>query len=147
MLHRRRLLSVLPLGLAMASLARGGPARAGEDEGRKQVGQYVDLQPVALPVMVDGRLANYVFVTLRLNLASGVDTSKWRAKEPYFRDALVRMAHETAFNPPGETDKIDAGRLSAAMLRQATAIAGPGVVRSVAVTLQVSSRRPGAGHS
>ena len=66
---RRRLILAAPLLLAAPAAAR-----AGDEGGRKQVGQYVDLQPVAMPVVVDGQLVNYVFVTVRLNLAAGADT-------------------------------------------------------------------------
>lgn len=134
---RRRLISVLPLLLLAAA-----PAAAEEGEpASKQVGQYVDLQPVALPIIVSGQLANYVFVSIRLNLASGADTSRWRAKEPFLRDALVRAAHDTPFTLPSDLQKIDSAKLTAALMRLSTAICGPNVVRSVTVTSQVSSHR------
>lgn len=134
---RRRLISALPLLLLGA-----GPAVASEGEAAsKQVGQYVDLQPVALPIIVDGQLANYVFVSVRLNLASGADTSRWRAKEPFLRDALVRAAHTTPFNVPGDQQKIDVAKLTSTLMRVSAVICGPNVVRSVVVTSQVSSHR------
>lgn len=133
---RRRLIALLPL-----LLLAGAPAAAEEKQGSKQVGQYVDLQPVALPVVIDGQLVNYVFVTVRLNLASGADTSRWRAKEPYFRDALVRAGAETPFNADKSYDKIDDARLTASLMKSAAAIAGPNVVRSVTILSQVPSRR------
>jgi flagellar basal body-associated protein FliL len=133
---RRRLIAVLPLALVAAK-----SAVAEEKAPNKQVGQYVDLQPVALPVVVDGQLVNYVFVSVRLNLASGADTPRWRAKEPYFRDALVRAAHETPFTLATDYDKIDVAKMTASLMKAATAIAGPNVVRSIAVTSQVPSHR------
>jgi hypothetical protein len=134
MLSRR-----LSCALLLAALA-AGPALA-SDKGEKTVGQYVDLQPMALPVVMDGRLVNYVFVTVRLNLAANADTARWRAKEPFFRDALVRAGHESPFTIPNQPDKIDAPRVSATMMRAAAAIAGPNVVKSVVVTSQTPSRR------
>jgi hypothetical protein len=133
---RRRLISAFPLLL----LGAARPAAA-EEVAPKQVGQYVDLLPVALPVVVDGQLANYVFVYLRLILAPGADTARWRAKEPFFRDALVRLGHATPFTRESHYDEIDAARLSAAFMREAASIAGPGVIRAVVVTKQVASRR------
>lgn len=144
MLRRRLLLPLLPL-LPLLLLALAPPAAASEkkkgEEEKNQVGQYVDLQPVAAPIVVDGQLVNYIFVSVRLNLTAAADTSRWRAKEPYFRDALVRAAHETPFTLAGNYEKIDAPRLTASLMRAANAIAGPNVVRSVVVTSQVSSRR------
>lgn len=135
---RRRLISALPILLVAV------PAAASEEkkkEGAKQVGQYVDLQPVGLPIVAEGQLVNYVFVSVRLNLAPHADISRWRAKEPFFRDALVRAAHQTPFTVPNDLEKIDVARLTASLMAAAATIAGPGVVRSVVVTSQVPSRR------
>ena len=133
---RRLIIAALPLVLLATA-----PAAAEEKGPNKQVGQYVDLQPVALPIVVDGQLVNYVFVSVRLNLASGVDTSRWRAKEPFFRDALVRAGAETPFNVGKDYDKIDVAKMTASLMKAATVIAGPNVVRSVTVTSQVPTRR------
>src|SRR6201991_62151 len=86
-------------------------AHAAEKEKPKEVGQYVDLQPVAMPIVVDGRLVNYVFVYVRINLTGGADVTKVRDKEPAFRDALVRDAHRTPFVVPGDWQKVDEGKL------------------------------------
>ena len=129
-----------PIAL-VAVLAAGPAAAGGKPAGEAPVGQYVDLQPVALPVVMEGRLVNYVFINVRLNLASNADTSRWRAKEPFFRDALVRAGHQTPFTLPNDPDKIDAPRLTAALMKAASAITGPNVIRSVVVTAQVPSRR------
>jgi hypothetical protein len=135
---RRRLLLAFPMLLVAAA---AGPAAAGESGAQKQVGQYVDLQPVGLPIVVDGQLVNYVFVNVRLNLTAGADTSRWRAKEPFFRDALVRLAHETPFTVPGDYQKVDTAKLTAALTRRVEALTGPGVLRSITVMSQMPSRR------
>jgi hypothetical protein len=122
--------------LAAPLLILAGAAHAGEDKKPKEVGQYVDLQPVAMPIVIDGQLVNYVFVYVRVNLKSGVDVTKLRDKEPFFRDALVRDAHRTPFIVPGDWRKIDEAKLTAALARDAAAITGPGVVASVVVTSQ-----------
>jgi hypothetical protein len=122
--------------LAAPLLLLAGGAHAGEDKAPKEVGQYVDLQPVAMPIVVDRQLVNYVFVYVRVNLKSGVDVTKIRDREPFFRDALVRDAHRTPFIVPGDWQKIDEAKLIAAMTRDAAAITGPGIVASVVVTSQ-----------
>src|SRR5438128_2027606 len=115
---------LLILAAPLLVLANG--AQAGEDKKPKEVGQYVDLQPVAMPIVIDGQLVNYVFVYVRVNLKSGADVIKLRDKEPYFRDALVRDAHRTPFTVAGDWQKIDEAKLTAAMARDAAAITGPG---------------------
>jgi len=127
--------------IAAALLCLAAPAAAAEKSGPAQVGQYVDLQPVGLPIVVRGQLVNYVFVYVRLNLAANADTPRLRQQEPFFRDALVHMAHRTPLASPGDSNRIDEARLSAAMMREAGAIAGPGVIRSVVVTSQTPQHR------
>jgi hypothetical protein len=134
-MHRRLLILALPL-VALAA----APAQA-DDKEPKAVGQYVDLQPVAMPIIVSGQLVNYVFVYLRINLTGGADVIRLRTKEPFFRDALVRLGHRTPFTVTGDWQKIDERRLCAAMLHDAQVIAGPGNVASVVVTSQAPQRR------
>src|ERR1700679_2679300 len=110
-----------PLILLVALSLLTGAAQAAEKP--KAVGQYVDLQPVALPIVVDGRLVNYVFVYVRVNLKASADVTKVRDKEPMFRDALVRDGHRTPFVLPGDWQKVDEARLIAAMTRDTNAIA------------------------
>jgi hypothetical protein len=132
-------MSKLLLMLAAPLLLLSGGAWASEKP--KEAGQYVDLQPVALPLVVDGQLVNYVFVYVRVNLKSGVDVARVREKEPAFRDALVRDGHRTSFTVPGDWQRVDEAKLSAVMTRDASAIAGPDAVSSVVVTSQTPQRR------
>src|SRR5687767_7430079 len=91
--------------LIAAALAAFTPAAAGAAGGApppKDAGQYVDLLPVALPIVVDGRLVNYVFVYVRINLTSAALPNRVREREPHFRDALVRAGHRTPFTLPGD---------------------------------------------
>jgi hypothetical protein len=136
---RRALMAVPLLLLAPATALGAGGGKTEEKKG--DVGQYVDLQPVGLPIVVKGELVNYVFVYVRLNLTSSANASKLREREPYFRDALVRAGHRTPFTTAGDWSKIDAARLTATLQREAVAIAGPGQIRSVVVTSQAPRRR------
>src|SRR5271168_4496718 len=131
---RRLLILLAPLLL----LSNG--ANASDDKKPKEVGQYVDLQPVALPIVVDGQLVNYIFVHVRINLRTGADIIKVREKEPFFRDALVRDAHRTPFTVPSDWQKVDEAKLIAVMTRDAVAITGPGIVSSVAITSQIPEK-------
>jgi len=122
----------LALALTLSLLA----APALGEEKKKEDGNNISISPVALPIVVDGRLVNYVFVTIRLDLAPLANSTKLREKEPYFRDALVRAAHRTPFTLRSDLTKIDEPRLKAVMMQEATAIAGPGVVRAVVIVSQ-----------
>lgn len=133
-----------PFATAAVLLAIAGPAVASEPEKPKASdGQYVDLAPVALPIVVEGQLINYVFVSARLQLTASADAAKLRAKEPFFRDALVRAAHKTPFTNPNDYTVVDVSRLQSVLLRDATAIAGGKGIKAVVVLSQTPKRRQG----
>ena len=113
--------------------------KAGE---KGDVGQYVDLQPVGLPIVVDREVLNYVFVHVRINLTSTANVARLREKEPFFRDALVRAGHRTPFTLASDLAAVDVKRLTATLARDAGVIAGPGQILSVVVTQQAPRRRP-----
>jgi hypothetical protein len=91
-------------------------------------------------VIQDGRLVNYVFVHVRLNLAPGSNPVQLRTREPFFRDALVRAAHRTPFAVPGEPNKLDEAALKRTMMIEAAKIVGPRAVASVQVVDQAPKR-------
>lgn len=131
---------------SLLALAVAHPAYAAKkaDEPSKDapVGQYVDVFPVAMPIVAEGRLVNYVFVAIRVNLTASANASKWRGKEPYFRDALARLGHRTSFAGPNDFASVDGPRLIAAYQREAVAIAGSDV-KSVVISSQTPKQRRG----
>jgi len=121
---RRTLLATLPLVL-LAGVASAQTKAA--------PGQYVDLSPVPMPVVIDGHLINYVFVYIRVVLTPSADALHLRDKEPYFRDALVRMGHRTPFAVRTDYTRLDEARLKATFFQAASQIAGPGAVASIEI--------------
>ncbi|MGH6966991.1 MAG: hypothetical protein ACREE0_21120 [Phenylobacterium sp.] len=136
MMLRRLLIALAPLLI----LSQAAHASEGKQP-KTDVGQYVELQPLAMPIVIHGELVNYVFVYVRLNLTSSANVMRLREQEPYFRDALVRAGHRTPFVIVSDYQKVDEARLSAAMMREAVAIVGPGQIKSAVVTAQTPSRR------
>ena len=120
---------LLALLLATPSIAADKPEKGKEAGG----GQYVNISPVAAPIVLNGQLINYIFVTVRLNLAPTVDAQKMREREPYYRDALVRAAHRRPFVKPGDYTHVDEPALKAAMMAESARVAGPHVVTSVEI--------------
>lgn len=135
-MRRRELLAAAPV-VALAGLAQAGVAEAEE----KKVGQYVDISPVALPIGVNGRLLNYIFTTVRINLSASADANKLREKEPYFRDALVRAAHRTPFTLATDYNRLDQAKLKATLMREAAALVGAQNLASVTVMSEAPRRR------
>jgi hypothetical protein len=137
-MDRRALIAALPLLAAV-------PAMASEDKKAepKDVGQYVDLASVALPIVVSGQLVNYVFVSIRVVLTSQANAGKLRTREPFFRNALVKAGHRTPFTNDADYTTIDAAKLQAVMLREAKAIGGPENVKAITILSQTPKQRVG----
>lgn len=122
---------LLAAALLTASPAALSTAGAAEKDAAPPMTQYVDISPIAAPIVLQGRLINYIFVTVRLNLAPGADSAAVRDKEPFFRDALVRAAYRTPFVKPGDYTHINEPALKSVMMVEGARIAGPRTVISV----------------
>ena len=132
-MKRLLILPVLLLALAAA------PAQAAEESSA----QTIQMESVALPVIVNGQLLNYVFVSIRLELMPKADGSAVRAKEQFFRDDLVRTGHRTPFTRFDDYTKIDEAKVRAEIMRAAPGIVGAGVVKTAVITKQVSQKMLG----
>jgi hypothetical protein len=98
---------------------------------------------VGLPVIAGGRIRNYVFVTLRLHMGGTATPETMRAKEAFFRDAIVRSAHRTPFTVADDWTRLNADAISASLMRSAASIAGRGSITRVEVVNQSPRRRTG----
>lgn len=136
-----------PVGsLAVLALVFGailGPLAAAEEKGKGEAEQHVDLAGVPFPIVVNGRLTNYVFVVLRLTPQPGVDSTKIKAREPFLRDYLVRLGHKQPFVRPDDATRVDEGRLLAAAAAAMPRLIGPKLVRTVGIASQTPQRRSG----
>ena len=130
---------IVALALGLLGAAALGPAARGADEPPKSA-PTISLEAVALPIIVDGRLINYVFCSVRLDLNPFSDGAAVRAKEQFFRDDLVRAGHRTPFTRADDYTKIDEAKVRAEIMRYAPSIVGQGVIRSITITKQVSLR-------
>lgn len=133
---RPTLLAACLLLVAVPAAAEAPPAEAANQS-------YVDVSPVGLPIVVEGRLVNYVFVSLRLWARPGTDVTELRAREPRFRDALVRASHRSPFVVPTDYTRIDEVALTRVMAVEAARIAGSPVFQRVQITSQTPQRRSG----
>lgn len=134
--------ALIAAGTAALAAAAARPAAAGSGK-TEAAPAALSIPGVGLPVIVDGRLRNYVFVSLRLQLGAGKTAEQMRFKEAFFRDALVKAAHRTPFTVPGDWTRLDEGRMSAALVSAANAISGRGSVARVEIVAQSPRRRSG----
>lgn len=134
----RRLL----LAAAATALVASG-AHASEKKEDPAAERVVDVSAIGAPIVWKGRLVNYVFLSAKLKLGPGQSLEQLRAKEPYFRDALVRAAHRTPFVDPSDLTRVDERALTAALMREAARIAGPRAFVSAVVVNQQPRQRSG----
>jgi len=134
---RRRDLFALAAVLPAAAAA---PAFAGDEP---PAGASLNIPGVGLPVIAGGRIRNYVFISLRLHLGGAATPETMRAKEAFFRDALVRAGYRTPFVVADDWTRLDAAAISASLMRSAAVIAGRGSVTSVEIISQAPRRRTG----
>lgn len=137
-MRRRDLIAataVLPAAAAAPPVLASGGAQSS--------GGVLSVSGVGLPIIVRGRIQNYVFVSLRLHLGGSATPESMRLKEAYLRDALVRAGHRTPFVVPDDWTRIDVAALSASLMRSAATIAGRGSVTRVEVVSQAPRRRTG----
>ena len=136
-MDRRHLLSLIAGGIGASA---AGPALAGGGGG-DAAAAVVNLQGVGLPVIADGRVRNYVFVSVRLHLSGSANMEAVRGKDAHFRDALVKAAHRTPFTLADDWSSLDPAALSRALMAAANRIAGRGKISRVEVTNQAARRR------
>ena len=140
-LHRAFAALVLAAALSAGGAQAGGaPKKGGEGTG---AGAHLDLAPTGLPIVVNGRVKNYVFIQARLVPGPGADLIALREKEPYYRDALVRAAHRGLLTNPNDWTMVDEARLEAILLAEARRISGPKSFSRADLLKQTPRRRTG----
>lgn len=130
--------------LAAATLAAASSTAARAEDAPEEAPTY-ELAVVGLPVVIDDRIRNYIFVRLLLHLADGQDPTAIREMEPHIRDSVVRMGHRRPFSIPGEANRLNAGAIAGHAMAACNRVYGRGVVRRVEVTEQQPQRRVSLG--
>ncbi len=137
--------STLLAGLANAQpsshAAKGGAEEAGGAGARSMDAPYL-----AVPVVRDGVLTNYLFVSIRIEIAPGVDLWRTREKAHLLRDALVRASHVNALADARDANRLDQARAIAVYRAVAIQVLGERAVGPVTIVSSYSSRGGGVVH-
>lgn len=136
----RRALLAAPM-LMMAGAAAS--ARASEEKKAEAADPSVRLATVGIPVTEGDAVVNYLFLSIRINLAPLAPEAKFRDMEPYFRDAMVRKSHQMSFGQAGHSDRLDEARFKSVMMAEFAKITGPGMIKSIDVLSQNPKRHLG----
>ena len=126
--------------LAAGAVATAAAATSASAEEAAEAPPSYDLSAVGLPVVIDDRIRNYVFVRLKLHLEAGQDPTAIREKDPHIRDSLVRMGHRSPFTVPGEANRLNGAAIAGHAMAACIRVYGRGVVARVEVLSQQPQR-------
>ena len=79
----RKIAPILALIAALIST----PAIAAEGTSTIKVDPQISLSPVAVPITENGKLVNYVFLSIKIILSPKADQFRMVGQEPFYRDA------------------------------------------------------------
>lgn len=136
---KRAIAAALVASTLLAGLANAAQPKA--DSSAAEASRSMDAPYIAVPVVRDGRLVNYLFVTLRVDISPSVDLWRTRERAHFLRDALVRAAHRTALADASRDDQLN-NQLATATFRAAAQQAlGERAVRNLTIVSAYSARR------
>jgi hypothetical protein len=135
--------STLLAGLANASgPAAKGKAKGGE-EAEQATSRTMDAPYLAVPVVRNGQLANYLFVSLRIEIANGVDLWQTREQAHFLRDALVRASHAHDLADATDNNLLNEARAIEVYRAAAVQALGERAIGRVSVVATYSSQGSG----
>lgn len=114
-----------PLGLPIAQASEG---KAEADSNRS-----IDIQSVPAPVFKDGKLLNYIFLSVKLEMAKGQNVLGDRERVHFVRDALVRNLHKTSIGKADKFDEVDESVALQVVRASAAQIFGDKAVAAVSI--------------
>ncbi len=137
--------STLLAGLANSSASASGPApkEGAEGEASGASARSMDAPYLAVPVIRDGVLTNYLFVSLRIEITNNVDLWATREKAHFLRDALVRASHASDLSDANDTNALNQARALEVYRAAAISTLGERAVGPITVVASYSSRGGG----
>lgn len=140
--------STLLAGLANSNAEASGSAKAKAkgEEGAESAGasaRSMDAPYLAVPVVRDGQLVNYLFISLRIEISNSVDLWRTREKAHFLRDALVRASHSADLSDPEDTNAVNEERAIEVYRAAAAQALGAQAVGGVQIVASYSSRGSG----
>ncbi len=138
--------STLLAGLASSGALASGSAektKAGEGEAAATTSRSMDAPYLAVPVVRNGQLTNYVFVSLRIEITTHVDLWATRERAHFLRDALVRASHSNDLSDPNDPNALNQARALEVYRAAAIASLGERAVGPVSIVATCGSRGGG----
>jgi hypothetical protein len=140
---KRAIAMALLASTLLAGLANAQPsshASAPHEEPDSGSARAIDSPYLAVPVVRAGQLRNYLFVSVRIDIAQGVDLWRTREKAHFLRDALVRASHQNALADPNDDNALNEARAIQVYRAAAIQVLGERAVGPVSIIATYSSR-------
>ncbi len=134
---KRAIIAALIASTMLTGLASAQPAAHGD---AVETSRTMDAPYIAVPIVREGRLVNYLFVSIRVEIAPGVDLWRTREKAHFLRDALVRAAHANALAAASDINALDEARAIQVFRTAAAQVLGERAVRGVTIISSYSNR-------
>jgi hypothetical protein len=127
---------------AEAPKSDGKDDEKGKKEDREP-GTTVEMPFLIAPLIQDGRLVAYAYISSKLQTSSLAAAVAVRGKTPFLQDAFVRNVNGAPIGKPDDPLTVDEKALAARLLADAKRIAGSKqAVNLVLTKVQVESTRP-----
>ncbi|GAM99470.1 hypothetical protein U91I_03124 [alpha proteobacterium U9-1i] len=132
--------STLLGGLAAAQPSSHGKAKGAEGAEAGESGRSMDAPYLAVPVVRDGQLVNYLFVSIRIDIPQGVDLWRTRENAHFLRDALVRASHANQLSDPNDPNHLNEALALQVFRAAAVQTLGERAVGRISIVSTYSSR-------
>jgi hypothetical protein len=126
--------------LAGASLAAaGGHASKPKDDAPREKGSgfagpripTISMPVLVTPVIVNGELHHYVFLSVTLELTSDEHKPLMLEKIPYLQDAYLREVHGATVARDNDPALIDEAGVKDRLMKVSATVVGPSVVKTI----------------
>jgi hypothetical protein len=123
---------------AWASSAKKTPGHGKADaEAARELGvpsdPNIDMPGLVSPVIVDGELHRYVYLSLKLKLSDIGQRSTLLEKVPYLQDAFLREVHGASIAYNSDPSIVDEAGVLKRLMHVCEAVVGAGVVKEIEI--------------
>lgn len=101
----------------------------------------ISMPTLVTPVVVNGELQHYVFLSITLELTSDAHKNMMLEKIPYLQDAYLREVHRASVAKDDDPTVIDEAGLKDRLMSVSATVVGPNVVKLVTLRNVVQGAR------
>lgn len=125
------------IGSVFLALAIVPPSAWASDAPKKEdvtADRKVTAPNVVTPVVRDGKLVNYLFVTVEVELADGANALKLRDRAAFLRDSLLRAGHRASLADPADDKRLNYAAANPVFAAAATEALGAQNIKKVTIS-------------